>query len=453
MKPHEFVDALLDAATTEAVVRVEVLRNLNLRWANSTTTTNGSSTVTELSLAAIVDGRVGTLGMSLTGDEDPVAVMRAAEDAARTKPPSPQAMPLLEGDGSAPDDWDAMAPDAEPSMFAHLSSGLQRMFAGARAADEPTYGYAEHLEETTWLGTSAGIRRRQTVGCGSLSFTTKDATKTRSAWGGEWVADWNRVDPMASYDTMHARLEVAEHRIELPAGRYDVILTPSCVADLVTYVTWVATLRDALDGQSAFSKAGGGTRVGERLTDAPFTLSTDPTYPGLPGLRFVAATSGANATQSVFDAGMPAGRVDLIRDGVLVNLIAPRAIAQQAGVEPVPAPANILVAGDGPTLDEMIASSERALVLNALWYIRMVDPRSLLLTGLTRDGVYLAEDGALRGAVNNFRFNVSPLDVFANIREIGRAQNTLPREFETILASAPPLRVSSWNMSSVSEAS
>lgn len=453
MKPHELVDAILDAATTETVARISVTRNLNLRWASNTTTTNGSTSQTNISVAAIVDGRVGSISATVTGDEDPVTLLRAAEDAARTKPPSEQAMPLLAGDGNAPAAWSEPAGDAEPGRFTHLTAQLQRMFASARTAGDPTYGYAEHIEDTTWLGTSAGIRRRAVVGRGSLSFTTKDPTKTRSAWDGEWVSDWDRVDPVAAYERMRARLEIAKERIELPAGRYDVILTPSCVADLVTYLMWLATLRDALDGQSAFSKPGGGTRVGERLTDAPLTLSSDPSHPGLAGLPFVAATSSANATTSVFDAGMPVERVDLIRDGILVNLIAPRAIAQQAGVAPVPAPSNVLIAGDGRTLEEMIASSERALLLNALWYIRLVDPRSLLLTGLTRDGVYLVEDGALRGGVNNFRFNVSPLDLFANIQEIGRAQNTLPREFEQVLASAPPIRATQWNMSSVSEAS
>jgi predicted Zn-dependent protease len=452
MKAHELTDALLAAATTDAVVRVDVVRNLNVRWANSTTTTNGSSTLTNLAIGAIVDGRVGSLSCTLSGGEDPVALMRAAEEAAATKPPSEDALPLVTGDGSAPADWAAEAADAEPGLFGPLTGSLSRMFASARASGDPTYGYAEHVETTTWLGTSSGIRKRGAVGHGQLAFTTKDPTRSRSAWDGEWVSDWDRVDPVSTYEGMRRRLEVAKERIDMPAGRYEVILTPSCLGDMLTYFTWLATLRDALDGQSAFSKAGGGTRVGERLTDAAITISSDPSAPGLAGLPFVATTSGSTASTSIFDAGIDVGRTDLVRDGVLVNLIAPRAIAQRAGVEPIQGPRNILMAGDGKSLDDMIASTGRALLLNSLWYIRLVDPRSMLLTGLTRDGVYLVEDGEMRGAVNNFRFNVSPLDMLSNVTEVGASANTLPREFEMVLAAVPPVRVSDWNMSSVSDA-
>lgn len=453
MKPQELVDALLAAATTDAVVRVDVQRNLNLRWANSTTTTNGSSSLTDLAIGAIIDGRVGSLSLTVSGDEDPKALMRAAEDAARTKPASEDAMPLPTGDGAAPGDWDAEPVDAPPARFTHLTRELDRMFASARATGHPTYGYAEHVESTVWLGTTAGIRRRAAIGTGSFSFTTKDPTKTLSTWGGEWVRDWDAVDPIRDFEVMRQRLEISKEKLELPAGHYDVILTPSCVADLFTYFTWLATLREAVDGQSAFSKPGGGTRLGERLTEAKVTISSDPNHPGLHGVPFSATTTGATSSGSIFDAGLEVGRTDLVRDGVLVNLIATRAIAQRNGVQRVPTPPNILFAGDGKTLEEMIASTERALLLNALWYIRLVDPRSQLLTGLTRDGVYLVEDGALRASVNNFRFNVSPLDLLGNITEIGQAQNTLPREFEMVRASAPPIRVSGWNMSSVSEAS
>lgn len=453
MNPQQLADALIAAASADAVIRVDVARDLNLRWANSTTTTNGSTSMTNLAIGAIVDGKVGSLSLTVSGDEDPVALMRAAEAAAATKQPSQDAMPLPEGTGTAPEDWDAAPVDVVPERFARLTSELDRMFASARTAGDPTYGYAEHVERTTWLATTAGVRKRAAIGTGSFSFTTKDPTKTRSTWGGEWVADWDALDPVAAYEAMRRRLEISKEQIELPAGHYDVILTPSCVADLFVYFMWLATLREALDGQSAFSKAGGGSRLGERLTDAAVTISSDPMHAGLHGLPFMATTTGSTSTASIFDAGMDAGRTEFIRDGVLTNLIAPRAIAQRAGLDPVPGPRNILFAGDGASLDEMIASTDRALLLNALWYIRLVDPRSMLLTGLTRDGVYLVEGGALRGAVNNFRFNVSPLDLLGNIAEIGRAANTLPREFESVLASAPPVRVTRWNMSSVSEAS
>jgi TldD protein len=453
MRPEQLVEALLAAATSDAVVRVDSASVLNLRWANSTTTTNGTTSASDLSIGAIVDGKVGSLSLTLTGSEDPAALMQAAEQAARTQPASPDAMPLVSSDEPAPNDWDADPAQADPGLFTELVGGLDKMFASSRTQDHPTYGYAEHTEATVWLGTTSGVRKRATVGAGSFCFTTKDPTKTRSAWEGEWVQDWAQIDPGGSYESMRGRLDVAKERVEMPAGRYDVILTPSCVADLFTYFTWLASLRDAQDGRTAFSKKGGGTRLGEQLTQAKFTLSSDPTHPGLQSIPFEATTAGADANASIFDAGLDVNRYDVVRDGKLVNLIATRAIAERSGVERIPAPRNLLIAGDGKTLDEMIAGTEKALLLNALWYIRLVDPASMLLTGLTRDGVYLVEDGRLRASVNNFRWNVSPVDLLADIQEIGRAQVTLPREFESVRAAAPPLRVANWNMSSVSEAS
>lgn len=450
MKPHEVVDQVLDAAKEEVVVRVIVDNALNLRWANSTTTTNGATSSMQIAIGAIKDGRVGTIARDLAGDENLAELVAQAEKAAAGNPESEDKMPLAKGDGSEPQGWAAAAVDCPPSVFSSTVEGLAQVFDVSRASAAPTFGYAEHDEATIWFGSSAGIRRRESFSRGNISFTTRLANG-RSTWGGEWVSDWSEVDPGAMYETMVARLKASEKHVDLPAGRYEVILSPSAVADVFTYFLWLASLRGALDGQSPFSTPGGGTRIGEKLTDAPITISSDPTAPGLTGPTFSYSTS-SGAMASIFDAGLDVASSEFVRDGTLVNLIAPRATAAKAGLERVPAPSNLIMAGEGPTIEEMIANTERGLLLNALWYIRLVDPRAMLLTGLTRDGVYLIEDGKIQGEVNNFRWNVSPLDVLANVLEIGQATNTLPREFETQLACAPPLRVKDWFMSSVSEA-
>lgn len=449
MKPQELVEAILASAKTEAIVRVSTSRGLNLRWANSTTTTNGATSELAVSIAAIDDGRVGSLARNLSGDEDPEALMRQAEKAASGNPEAEDRMELPAGSGSLPEDWDAAPVDAEPSLFAPMVGKLDQVFEDSRSSQTPTFGYAEHDESTVWFGTTAGIRKRGSISRGQISFTTKQGS--RSTWGGEWVSDWSATDPVAMYRTMVDRLDSSKEHIDLPAGRYEVLLSPSAVADVFTYFLWLASLRDALDGQSPFSKQGGGTRLGEKLTEVPVTISSDPEAPGLQGLPFASSIT-SSAFNSVFDAGLEIGKVDYVREGELVNLAAPRAVASRIDGQMVPFPQNLLMEGRGPSLEQMIASTERGLLLNALWYIRLVDPRAMLLTGLTRDGVYLIENGRIKGEVNNFRWNVSPLDVLRNIKEVGRSANTLPREFENQLAATPPLRVSDWNMSSVSEA-
>ncbi len=229
-------------------------------------------------------------------------------------------------------------------------------------------------------------------------------------------------------------------------------MPPSTVADMMIYLTWTMDGRGAQEGRTALS-APGGTRVGEKLSDLPLTLYSDPAAPGLACTPFVAAATSSERV-SVFDNGMDIGRVDWLRDGAVNALAYPRAAAAEFG-QPVAVPAgNLLMTGGTAELADMIASTERGLLLTTLWYIREVDPTVLLLTGLTRDGVYLIEDGEVTAAVNNFRFNESPLDLLRRATEAGVSEVTLPREWGdwATRASMPTLRIPDFHMSSVSQA-
>ncbi len=157
---------------------------------------------------------------------------------------------------------------------------------------------------------------------------------------------------------------------------------------------------------------------------------------------------------SVFDNGMDIERVDWIRDGVINALAYPRATAAEFDVPVAVAADNVLMTGGSASLEDMIAQTERGLLLNALWYIREVDPPTMLLTGLTRDGVYLVEDGQVTAAVNNFRFNESPLDLLRRASQVGVSEATLPREWADLVTrvAMPSLRIPDFHMSSVSQA-
>ncbi|HEY5245668.1 MAG TPA: metallopeptidase TldD-related protein, partial [Acidimicrobiales bacterium] len=195
---------------------------------------------------------------------------------------------------------------------------------------------------------------------------------------------------------------------------------------------------------------------GDVLSALPFDLYGDPAEPGLVCAPFLTApASGPNV--SVFDNGLPLDRTDWLRGGRLEHLTYHRAGAARSGATPT-APVDNLVLdlpGAGGTVDDLVARTERGLLLTCLWYIREVDPATLLLTGLTRDGVYVIEDGRIVGATNNFRFNESPVDVLARATEAGGTVRALGREFgEWVNRTAmPPLRVPDFNMSSVSQAS
>jgi predicted Zn-dependent protease len=225
------------------------------------------------------------------------------------------------------------------------------------------------------------------------------------------------------------------------------------VADLMIYLAWSMDGRGAQEGRTALSAPGGGTRVGEKLTDLPLTLYSDPAAQALACTPFVAVPSSSERV-SIFDNGMDIGRVDWIRDGTINALAYPRAAAAEFG-QPAAVPAdNLLMTGGSASLADMIARTERGLLLTTLWYIRTVDPAVLLLTGLTRDGVYLVEDGKVTAAVNNFRFNERPLDLLRRATEAGLSEVTLPREWGdwATRAAMPTLRIPDFHMSSVSQA-
>ncbi len=218
------------------------------------------------------------------------------------------------------------------------------------------------------------------------------------------------------------------------------------------YLAWSMDGRPAHEGRSALAGPDG-TRVGERLTDLPLTLACDPAAPGLAYEPFLPTTRSGEGI-SVFDNGAPTRHTEWVREGVVAELGYSRAEAAEFGATFTPPGDNLLLTGGSDTsIEEMVGRTERGLLLTCLWYIRLVDPATLLLTGLTRDGVYLVEAGEIVGEVDhNFRFNHSPLDVLRTATEVGATGRTLPRECKDWFTrtAMPPVRVPDFTMSSVS---
>ncbi len=309
---------------------------------------------------------------------------------------------------------------------------------------------------TTYLASSAGLRARYDQPTGHVELNAKSADFSRSAWAGVPTSDFADVDMEPVTAELSRRLGWAAREVELPPGRYQTILPPSAVADLLIDLYWSAGARDAHDGRTVFSRPGGGTRVGERLTDVPLTLRSDPGASFLQCWPFVVAHESSSFS-SVFDNGLALEPTSWISEGVLAALVQTRHSAQLTNLPVTPYIDNLILDGPagGPSLDAMVETTDRGLLLTCLWYIREVDPQTLLLTGLTRDGVYLVEGGEVVGAVNNFRFNESPVDMLGRVAEVGASVRTLPREWTDYFSrtAMPPLRVDGFNMSSVSEAS
>ncbi|MGH9178162.1 MAG: metallopeptidase TldD-related protein [Acidimicrobiales bacterium] len=451
---HELVEQALSLSRADGCMAVaRESTDANVRWANNTSTTNGRARHTRLTVVSVVGGRVGAVGISsITPDQVPSLVQRS-EEAARTTPPAEDFMPLLDGDG-VPADWADPPEPVDIATFAGLAPDLGQAFERAGHDDIRLFGFAEAGSSTCWLGTSTGLRRRHTQGDGLIELNAKTPDFSQSAWVGQARTRFDDVDVDALYARLAQRLQWSATAVPLPAGHYQALLEPSAVGDMLFAAYGAASARDAEEGRSVYSRPGGGTREGERLFPAGLDLWSDPAEPGLETAPF-AVTTSSSAHSSVFDNGLPTARTHWVGDGVLQNLVRTRHGAVAAGTEATPWIDNlVLSAGDGPDLDAMIAATDRALLVTCFWYIREVDPRTLLLTGLTRDGVFLVEGGEVKGAVNNFRFNMSPVDLLAQAVEVGGPVPTLPREFGDWFrrVKAPPLRVDRFNMSSVSEA-
>ncbi len=435
----------------ETIVLVTDRADASLRWAGNSMTTNGESVSRTTTVISIVrQGKTARVGSVESSDVDPSAIAglaAASQDTALAAPEARDAAPPLAGDGH-PDDWDAPVPGTSVQAFLDVAGSLAaRGFSGP----DQLYGFARHGVETTFLATSNGVRRRFTEPTGSVEINAK--RDGASAWAGFSTPDFADVPTDSMLERLSTRLSWARRTVELPAGRYETLLPPSAVADLMIYLWWSMEGRGAQEGHTALSAPGGGTRVGEKLTDLPLTLYSDPFAYGLECAPFV-TTSASSERASVFDNGMDIGRTDWIRDGTIATLAYPRASAAEFDAPVAVSADNLLMTGGSASMADMIASTERGLLLTTLWYIREVDPAVLLLTGLTRDGVYLVEDGEVTAAVNNFRFNESPLDLLRRATEAGAPDRTLPREWGDWVTrvTMAPLRIPDFHMSSVSQA-
>ena len=459
LSAQELVERALAASTADdQITYVVESSEANLRWAANSLTTNGAMRSRRVVVISFVNGTAGMAAgtVSRTGTPDIAALVAASEQAARDAGPAEDAMPLVGDKPPGSGDWDADPAETSIEVFTEFAPALGQAFGEARDRGELLFGFAEHSMETTYLGSSTGLRLRHDQPTGRVELNGKSPDFSRSVWAGAGTRDFRDVSVPDLAADVQRKMGWSQRRIDLPAGRYETLLPPSAVSDLMIYLYWTMEARDADEGRNVFARPGGGNRVGERLAELPLTLRSDPWAAGLEASPFQ-AVSASSAAASVFDNGLATPAVNWISEGVLTNLIRPRAWALKTTAPATPAVDNLILEDPTATAtqDEMVAATDRGLLLTTLWYIREVDPQTLLLTGLTRDGVFLVENGEVTGAVNNFRFNESPVDLLGRAVQAGRTERTLPREWNDWFtrAAMPALRVPDFNMSSVSPAS
>lgn len=447
--------ALRGAAPGGRIALVEEVSEAEVRYARNTVTTNGvrrDRAVTVVSFDARSEGIA--VGVASGSGAVPIETLcEAADSDARGAPPAEDAAELV-GAGRE-DDLAGEVPGTSLSVLSPVLSHLSDVFGRAEAEGRVTAGFARHRVSTTYLATTTGIRRRHTLSDGRVELVGRSLDGSRSSWAGAGTNDFADTDLGDLEEKVVRGIEWAKNKVELEPGRYETILPKDAVADLVLMMDFHASGREAEEGRSVFSAPGGRTRIGERLFPLGFELRGGPSEAGLPMAPFF-TTPVSTADASVFDNGMDVEPVRWVEDGTLRRLRYSRAGGARTGQQFTPDPGNLVLELPGASggLDDLVARTDRGLLLTCLWYIREVDPATLLLTGLTRDGVYLVEAGEVVGVVNNFRFNESPVDVLARTIEAGVTERALSREWGEWMSrtAMPPLRVADFNMSSVSPA-
>ena len=453
---QDLVEKILARSTTDdCIVIVQDSTQANLRWASSTLTTNGVIAQRSVTVIAFVglDGSMASGAVTRTNiDESDIdAILAEATASARAAGAAEDFAPLARD--VAFGNWSAAHTPTGPEIFSNFAPELGEMMQRSKSDEIELFGYAEHTHESIWVGSKGGMRLRHDTPVGRVEMTGKSHQRSRSTWDGVETHDFKNVSVAKIDANIRQRLEWQAKKVDLPAGRYDTIFPSGSIADIYVYMMWVSGGRNAFEGQSVFSKKGGGTRVGEKLSNVGLQLFSTPTHPVLAGSPFISASTSSSLT-SVFDNGQKQSQVDWIKDGVLQSLVQTRVSAKITSMPYTPMGNNLIMSVDNGSgnLEDLIKKVDNGLLLTTLWYIRMVDPNSLLLTGLTRDGVYYVKNGEVQGATNNFRWNDSPVSALSRIAHAGATEWTQPREWagDVTSMSVPPMVIKDFNMSTVS---
>jgi predicted Zn-dependent protease len=377
----------------------------NTRFAGNQITTSGEVSNAAIVVTSAFGRRVASATTNGFDDEALRRVVETSERLARLTPENPEYLGEL-----GPQQY------ARVSSYFASTAGLdaarraeevRRVVQPAREAGLVSAGFLANRGGSRAVATSRGLFAYDDTTLATLTQTVRTPDGTGSGWAGIGGNDWSRVDVAAATARAVRKAELSRDPVDVEPGSWTVILEPTAVGNLVSLMMSAMNARTADEGRSFYSRPGGGTRIGERIVDRRVTIWSDPEDPHLFNDPF-----GGD--------GMPNRRVVWVEDGELRNLRYDRFWAERQGREPTGFADGFAMGGGGSTVDEMIAATRRGLLVTRFWYIRSVDPRTILFTGLTRDGTFLVENGRITRAVKNLRWNESPISVLNNIEMMGR---------------------------------
>ena len=409
----------------------------NTRFAANQLSTAGSVDDTSVVVQSWFGPKHAVTTTNELSEESLRRVVAQSEALAKLAPDDPEDMPLL-----GPQTYDTVEAwfdgTAELTPADRAAAAMSALGATRSSGDLQAAGFITTGASANALANSAGLFAFHRTTNANYTATVRTSDGTGSGWAGADNPDWSKLDDRAVSERAIAKAKASRTPVAIEPGRYTVILEPQAAGDLVQLMLFYLDARQADEGRSPFVKESGGSKVGEKLLDSRISMISDPRDPDL-------------LSQPFDGEGLPVGRQVWFQDGVLQQLTYSRYWAKKQGKEPTGFPGSTKLVGGSESLDQMIASTERGVLLTRLWYLREVDPRTILYTGLTRDGTFLIENGKVSKALRNFRFNESPLFILNNLESLGRGERLAGTEAGGDVV-MPPIKVRDFNFTSLSEA-
>lgn len=406
----------------------------NIRYARNSVSTAGVITDTNLVVQSNFGKKVGNATINEFDDASLEKVVRRSEELARLAPESPEFMPVL-------------GPQKYKETKAYFDSTAaitpEQRAAAANASIQPSIakqstaaGFLTDSASFQAMMNSAGLFAYHTSTNANLTVTVRTDDGTGSGWATSDQNDSSKLDAAKTSKVAIDKAVASRDAKALEPGKYTVILEPNALGSFMGQMLFAFGARQADEGRSFLSKKGGGNRIGEKIFDERISMYGDPSHPDAPAAPW---------NQS----GQPVGKLDIVKNGVVENLFYSRYWAKEQGVEPVPQPNNLIMPGGERSLDEMVADTDKGILVTRTWYIRAVDPQTQLYTGLTRDGTFYIENGEIKYPIKNFRFNESPVIMFNNVEELGKPERINLFGFPVML---PPIKAREFTFTSLSDA-
>ncbi|KAA1243255.1 TldD/PmbA family protein [Aquimarina sp. RZ0] len=402
----QIMEKALSFSTADAcVINISGSESGNIRYARNTVSTSGHRSNQTLSVQSSFGKKSGTATIDEFDDESLKKVVRRAEELAKLSPENPEFMAPL-----APQKYDEYLTFKEttanitPEYRAGVASSS---IEPAAAKDITAAGFFNDSSGFSALLNSKGLFAYNKSTNASFTVTMRSNDGTGSGWVTRDFNDVNKFDASEASKVAIDKATMSREAKAIEPGKYTVILEPAASVGLLGNMASAFNARTADEGRSFMSKEGGGTKLGERIVDERVNIWSDPLHPEVP-------TSTWNS------AGQPLKKTTWLENGIVKNLAYSRYWAKEKGVDPVPSPRGFIMQGGDASLEDLIKGTKKGILVTRLWYIRNVDPQTLLYTGLTRDGTFYIENGKIKYPVKNFRFNESPVIMLNNLEKLGK---------------------------------